>query len=90
MQKEEVVGKIDEAVELLYQNKEKQAIQKVADLLPVFYEMIEKMISLEMDGALQSIHMMKELMENYDHFDMIGMADCLLSNAYDLVQMYAA
>jgi len=90
MQKEEVVKKIGETIECLYQNKEKKAMQSVAELMPYFHNIAEKRMTEGSNDILRAIHMLKDLVDNYDQFDMIGMADCLQNDAYDLIKMYDA
>ncbi len=88
MDKKITVQLIDEAVKCLYQNKEKEAMQKVSALLPLFENMAKERAEIQDGSVLYVIRFMKNLIENYNYADMIGMADCLKEVAYSLIMKY--
>lgn len=90
MSKKEIICKIDEALEWLYQNKEKKSLQRVAELLQFFQNMAEELVDKDIGGVAHVMNLLKILVENYDHMDMIGMADCLREYAYPLIDTYIA
>lgn len=88
MNKKEAIAEIDGAIECLYQNREKIAMHRVANLLPFFHDIAQNLLEKEDYRALYAMEMTKKLIENYNHFDMLGMADCLRNDGYDLLEMY--
>lgn len=88
MQKEEAFKKIDETVVCLYQNKQKEALNKAKELMS-FFERMAEIRAEEKDGSvLQVIRFLKDFIENYNYIDMIGMADCLQVHARSLIDAY--
>lgn len=64
---------------MLYQNREQEGIEKVAELLPVLQTMIQQMSKQQTETCGNfALIMMKELLESYQRQDVIGMADCLM------------
>ncbi len=90
MDKEMTLKLIDEAVECLYQNREKEAMQKVSALLIIYENMAKKRAESQDGSVLDVIRFMKNLIENYNYVDMIGMADCLKEDAYSLIKNYGS
>lgn len=88
MQKQGSSKLVAEAIECLYQNKEKEAMKKVAELLILFENMAKESAEKQDGNVLSIIRFVKELIENYNYVDMIGMADCLQQDAYSLVMQY--
>ena len=81
--------KIDETVIALYQNREQEAMQQAKELLPIFQNMIQNQTSEQVQAAGNfALLMLRELLENYQSQDMIGMADCLLEKAVLFTQFY--
>lgn len=81
--------KIDETVIALYQNREQEAMQQVKELLLIFQNMIQNQTSEQVQTAGDfAVLMLRELLENYQNQDMIGMADCLLEKAVLFMQFY--
>ncbi len=72
---------------MLYQNREQEGIEKVAKLLPVLQAMVQQM-SKQQKAACGNfaLIMMKELLENYQRQNVIGMADCLMEKVELFVQ----
>ena len=64
---------------MLYQNREQEGIEKVAELLPVLQVMVQQMSKQQTEACGNfALIMMKELLENYQRQNVIGMADCLM------------
>ena len=81
--------KIDETVIALYQNREQEAMQQAKELLLIFQNMIQNQTSEQVQAAGNfALLMLRELLENYQRQDMIGMADCLLEKAVLFTQFY--
>lgn len=81
--------KIDETVIALYQNREQEAMQQAKELLLIFQNMIQNQTSEQVQAAGNfALLMLRELLENYQSKDMIGMADCLLEKAVLFTQFY--
>lgn len=81
--------KISETVIMLYQNREQEAMQQVKELLLIFQNMIQNQTSEQVQTAGDfAVLMLRELLENYQNQDMIGMADCLLEKAVLFMQFY--
>lgn len=88
MQKEEILKRIDETVICLYQNKQKEALNRAKELMTVFEHMAEIRAEQKDGSVLQVIRFLKNFIENYNYIDMIGMADCLQEHARRLVEAY--
>ena len=81
--------KISEAVLLLYQNKEQEAMQQVKELIVMFQNMIQNQTIEHMEEIGNfAILMQRELLENYQSLDMIGIADCLTEKAVLFMKFY--
>ena len=81
--------KISETVIMLCQNREQEAMQQVKELLLIFQNMIQNQTSEQVQAAGDfAVLMLRELLENYQNQDMIGMADCLLEKAVLFMQFY--
>ena len=81
--------KIDETVIALYQNREQEAMQQAKELLLIFQNMIQNQTSEQVQAAGNfALLMLRELLENYQSQDMIGMPDCLLEKAVLFTQFY--
>ena len=81
--------KIDETVIALYQNREQEAMQQAKELLLIFQNMIQNQTSEQVQAAGNfALLMLRELLENDQSQDMIGMADCLLEKAVLFTQFY--
>lgn len=89
MNKTELQQKIMVACHLLYQNKEQEAVQQVRELLVIFQDMIQQQTKeqLELSGNFALI-MQQELLENFQHMDMLGIADCLQEKAILFIEFY--
>lgn len=78
MKEEQLVEKTKEAICCLYQNREHEAIALVSELLPMYQQQIQDLLTEgENEQAVVLLNAVKELMENYQVQDMLGMADCL-------------
>lgn len=83
----ELLEKIEHTVVLLYQNKEKEGMAETEILIRQFQNMIQKMTEVQLvDGGNFALAMLKELLENYQQQDMLGMADCLMEKSVLFVQ----
>ena len=88
MQKE-LSKRTEAAMCALYQNREHEAIQAVAELLPIYQEMIRKMLMEWGDNrAMFFFEELKRLVENYQAQDMLGMADCIYQFALPMIKIY--
>lgn len=82
-----LLEEIESTTILLYQNKETEGIAMVSKLMGQFQGILQNMTQAQLDNSGNfAILMMKELMENYENQDMIGMADCLMEKASLFVQ----
>lgn len=78
----ELYEQVEKTAELLYQNKEIEGITETAKLMEKFQKIIQDMTEAQSDAAgTFALLMMKELIESYEHQDVIGMADCLMQKA---------
>ena len=79
--------KIKETAELLYQNREQEGITAVAGLLQIFQTEISRLSEEHMKNCGNfALLMLRELLENYQNQDMLGMADCLMGKSLLFVQ----
>lgn len=77
-----IVQKIENTALALYQNKEQEGFEGVAELLLIFQEIIRNMTKQQKICSEKfALLMLKELLENYNAQDVIGMADCLMIKA---------
>ncbi len=89
MDENTLLEKINETGYMLYQNREQEGIAAVAELLPVFQNMIKDQIESQMaEGGAFALVMLRELLEAYQSQDILGMADCLMEKAVLFVQFY--
>lgn len=71
----------------LYQNKEAEGVAAVSKLIGQFQGILQNMTQTQLEnGGNFAVLMMKELIENYENQDMIGMADCLMEKSVLFVQ----
>lgn len=89
MGEKELLREIEETSRMLYQNKEHEAMKKVADLLGIFQNMIKNQTQEQLAlGGNFALVMLRELLEAYQSLDMLGMADCLKEKAELFAQFY--
>lgn len=89
MNEKELLKEMEETSRLLYQNKEHEAIKKVAELLGIFQNMVKNQTEEQLAmGGNFALVMLRELLETYQSLDMLGMADCLMEKATLFVQFY--
>lgn len=89
MEIKEVRITTENAIRNLYQNKEHEAVEQVAKLMPIYQEIVQELVVERNDtDAMVFFHMLKELVECFQVQDMLGMADCLEENALRMVQYY--
>lgn len=89
MGEKELLREIEETGCMLYQNKEHEAIKKVAELMGIFQNMIKDQTQEQLAlGGNFALVMLRELLEAYQSLDMLGMADCLREKAVLFVQFY--
>ena len=82
-----VSEKIKKAVCLLYQNREQEGISAVAEILNVLQELVNNLSVETMESCGRfAVLMLRELLENYQNQDMIGMADCLMEKTLLFLQ----
>ena len=78
----ELLGKIENTAVLLYQNKEEEGIAETKRLIQQFQNIIQGMTEEQLSGGGKfAFVMLKELVENYQQQDMLGMADCLMEKS---------
>lgn len=78
MDKKELIEKANETAVLLYQNREKEGMQGIRELLIVFQNKVQDMAQQQDKEVEISLSALKELLENYRSQDVIGMADWLI------------
>lgn len=89
MTEQELLAATEQVTYHLYQNREQEAVAQMAELLPVYQQMIQTMLVERNDtGAIIYLNMLKELIENYGAQDMLGMADCLSEYAAQMIEHY--
>lgn len=82
-----LMEQIESTAVLLYQNKEKEGIVEVAKLIRQFQSVLQNMTQMQLENCGRfALLMLKNLIENYENQDMIGMADCLLEKSMLFVQ----
>ena len=82
-----LLGQIEKTAVLLYQNKEAEGIVMVSKLIGQFQSMLQNMTQTQLENSGNfAVLMMKELIENYENQDIIGMADCLMEKSKLLVE----
>lgn len=83
----DVINKIQETIELLYQNHEQKGIAAVEELLVLFQNMLQNLTEEQTVGCGKfALLMLKELLEAYQNQDVLGMADCLMEKSMIFVQ----
>lgn len=87
--KEELLEKIKQTRDMLYQNREHEAMESAADLLSRLQEMITLLNEEQLaESGEFVIAMMREFLETYQNQDMLGMADCLTEKVELFVCFY--
>ena len=82
-----LLKQIEDTAVLLYQNKEQEGMEQVAQLLQQFQNIVQNLTEKQMQNVGNfALIMLKELMESYNCADMLGMADCLMVKSTLLVQ----
>lgn len=78
MAEQELMMQMETTIRLLYQNKESEALQAVKELLPVLQKELQYFLEVgENERCMQCVTLLKDLLENFQSQDMLGMADCL-------------
>ena len=81
------IKQIEHTAILLYQNKEKEGMEQVAELLMELQDILQNLTDEQIQNVGNfAVIMLKELMENYNCRDMLGMADCLMMKSTLLIQ----
>lgn len=89
MNQEMILAEMENAIILLYQNKEKEGMDAVVQLLECFSQIAETVEGVQADKVKKfAFVVMKELIEAYQAGDVLAMADCLLEKGSVLVQAY--
>lgn len=89
MTEKELIAKVEDTMIKLYQNRELEGLQQVKDLLPVFQDMIQQILAVQMNQETMGYFtMLKELVAGFQDQNMLGMADCLKQNAFGLIECY--
>ena len=90
MSEQEMLGRIDKISRLLYQNKTNQIWDEIKGFLQELQLRVKGISDADEDALLFSIEMMKDLVENYQKQDVIGIADCLQEKVTLFIQFYFA
>lgn len=96
MDKDTLVHRIDEVSIMLYQNREQEAVEQVAELLPVLQQAGKDILQRankteeekELDVFIASV--LRELIEGYRNKDMLYLADSLQQKGILLAELYAS
>lgn len=96
MDKDTLVHRIDEVSIMLYQNREQEAVEQVAELLPVLQQAGKDILrraykpeeEKELDVFIASV--LRELIEGYRNKDMLYLADSLQQKGILLAELYAS
>lgn len=89
MKEKELLGEIDKTVTVLYQNREKEAVEMVMRLLETFQIMMKEQTEEQIEqGGAFALLLMRELLDAYQKQDMLGMADCLMEKAVLWTRFY--
>ena len=78
MDKKKLIEKANETAVLLYQNREKEGMQGIRELLIVFQNKVQTMAQQQDKEVEIALSALKELLENYKNQDVMGMADWLM------------
>lgn len=78
MDKKKIIEKTNETAVLLYQNREKEGMQGIRELLIVFQNKVQTMAQQQDKEVEIALSALKELLENYKNQDVMGMADWLM------------
>lgn len=88
MDENALLEKINEIGYMLYQNREQEGIVAVAELFPLFQNMIKNQTEGQMkESGAFAIMMLRELLEAYQSQDILGMADCLMEKSVLFVRL---
>lgn len=89
MSEKEMVGKIEDTIYWLYQNRAEEGIQMVVSWLTMFQSFLGDCESVK-NPEIRSfgILMIRELLEAYQAHDVIGMADCMAEKSILFVKAY--
>ncbi len=83
----ELLEMIENTAVLLYQNKEQEGMAETAKLIRLFQNMIQDMTQVQLaSGGNFALVMMKELVENFERQDVLGIADCFMEKSVLFVQ----
>lgn len=78
MERSELIKKTKDAIDILYQNREQEAIRGVSELLNIYQQALQEMAEKpDQKTVLEYIEVLKRLVECFHAEDMLGMADCL-------------
>lgn len=78
MNKSQIREKTNEILILLYQNRENDAINGIADLIQLYQQLLQNILNeAGAEQAAAFLNILKHLIENYQAQDMLGMADCI-------------
>ena len=78
MESVELYEKTQEAIRILYQNKEIEGLKAVQMLLPEYQSLLQELLAEgNQEEVLLFFGRLKELVRCFQEQNMIGMADCL-------------
>ncbi len=85
---------IDEVSVMLYQNREKEALDQLGTVLGFLKEVSGDLLDIEGTDNQQIAHyislMYQNLNDSYKYKDMLGIADCLQEYALSVIELYKA
>ena len=91
---EEMQDLIDEVSVMLYQNREKEALDQLGTVLGFLKEVSGDLLDIEGTDNQQIAHyislMYQNLNDSYKYKDMLGIADCLQEYALSVIELYKA
>jgi len=88
MGEQQLLKRIDEISQFLYQNKTNQIWNEVKKILQELQKMVTEITGISDEVTAFSIEMLKELVDNYQNQDIIGLADCLQEKVTIFIQFY--
>jgi hypothetical protein len=89
MDGKEIVLNTALTIKSLYQNREKEAIEQVAKLLPEYQSFLQELaLNAGQEQTEECLSSVKDLIASYQAQDMLGMADNLKGRMLPMLQSY--
>ncbi|MFR4352665.1 MAG: hypothetical protein ACLT3H_13525 [Roseburia sp.] len=84
-----MVAKLEDTIYLLYQNRVREAIEMVAEWLTVFQNLLGDCECVKNPEIRKfGVFMMRELLDAYQAYDVIAMADCMTEKSVLFMKVY--